>query len=205
MSSVQIAQIRAATRAEGPGKRVALWTQGCSIRCRGCFNPHLWESDSNKEHPVSFVIKSIEEMLALETEVEGLSFLGGEPFNQAGALAQIARYFRTQGYSITTFTGFTYETLLAQSQLDTAIAALLAETDLLIDGPFIENRLDEQRPWLGSTNQRYLFLTDKYSMKDIEAHVDSVEVTVTDSGEVLINGWAPLARLQALTNALPME
>jgi anaerobic ribonucleoside-triphosphate reductase activating protein len=205
MTSIQIAQIRTATRAEGPGKRLALWTQGCSLKCHGCFNPHLWNSDESKERDVSEVISEIEMQLATEPDVEGLSFLGGEPFNQAAALAEIAHYFRELGYSLTTFTGFTYDSLLSQSKLNHSFRKLLSVTDLLIDGPFIENRLDEVRPWLGSTNQKYRFLTSRYSMKDIESSTDSIEVTVNEKGEVLINGWASIEQVKSLTDALMVE
>lgn len=205
MTSIQIAQIRTATRAEGPGKRLALWTQGCSLKCHGCFNPHLWMSDKSKERDVSEVITQIEMQLATEPDIEGLSFLGGEPFNQAGALAEIGHYFRGLGYSLTTFTGFTYESLLSQSKLNHDFRKLLSEIDLLIDGPFIENRLDKLRPWLGSTNQQYRFLTDRYSMKDIDSSADSIEITVDETGEVLINGWASIEQVKSLTEALMVE
>jgi anaerobic ribonucleoside-triphosphate reductase activating protein len=205
MTSIQIAQIRTATRAEGPGKRLALWTQGCSLKCHGCFNPHLWISDESKERDVSVVISEIEMQLATEPDVEGLSFLGGEPFNQAGALAEIGHYFRGLGYSLTTFTGFTYEALLSQSRQNHSFLKLLSETDLLIDGPFIEKRIDRARPWLGSTNQKYRFLTNRYSMKDIDSSTDSVEITVDESGGVLINGWAPIEQVKSLTVALMVE
>jgi anaerobic ribonucleoside-triphosphate reductase activating protein len=205
MTSIKIAQIRAATRAEGPGKRLALWTQGCSLKCHGCFNPHLWISDESKERDVSEVISEIEMQLATEPDVEGLSFLGGEPFNQAGALAEIGHYFRGLGYSLTTFTGFTYDSLLSQSKLNHSFCKLLSVTDLLIDGPFLENRIDEVRPWLGSTNQKYRFLTSRYSMKDIDSSTDSIEITVNERGEVLINGWAFIEQVKSLTDALMVE
>ena len=205
MTTIQIAQIKTATRAEGPGKRLALWTQGCSLRCHGCFNPHLWMSDKSKEREISAVISQIEIQLATEPDVQGLSFLGGEPFNQAGALAEIGHYFRGQGYSLTTFTGFTYDSLLSQSKLNHSYRELLSETDLLIDGPFIEKRVDKARPWLGSTNQKYRFLTDRYSMKDIDLSADSLEITVDENGGVLINGWASMDQVKLLTDALMVE
>ena len=205
MTTIQIAQIRSATRAEGPGKRLALWTQGCSLKCHGCFNPHLWISDESKVRDVSEVISEIEMQLATEPDVEGLSFLGGEPFNQAGALAEVGHYFRGLGYSLTTFTGFTYDSLLSQSKRNHSFRKLLSVTDLLIDGPFIENRLDKVRPWLGSTNQKYRFLTNRYSMKDIYSSTDSIEITVNERGEVLINGWASIEQVKSLTDAVMVE
>jgi organic radical activating enzyme len=143
--------------------------------------------------------------VATEPDVEGLSFLGGEPFNQAGALAEIGHYFRGLGYSLTTFTGFTYEALLSQSRQNHSFRELLSETDLLIDGPFIEKRIDKARPWLGSTNQKYRFLTDRYSIKDIDSSIDSVEITVDESGRVLINGWASIEQVKSLTDAIMVE
>jgi anaerobic ribonucleoside-triphosphate reductase activating protein len=175
------------------------------LKCHGCFNPHLWIQDKSKERDVAQVISQIEVALGTEPDVEGLSFLGGEPFNQAEALAEIANYFHGLGYSLTTFTGFTYESLLSQSKLRPGFSRLLSETDLLIDGPFIEDRLDRSRPWLGSTNQKYRFLTDRYSMKDIDSSADAIEITIDETGEILLNGWASTEQVKSLTELIMVE
>jgi anaerobic ribonucleoside-triphosphate reductase activating protein len=205
MRTLQVAQIRPATRAEGPGKRLALWTQGCSLRCHGCFNPHLWDPDPSKNRKVNDVLMEIERRLAEDPEIEGISFLGGEPFNQAGALAELAAYFQSKSKSIVTFSGFTYNSLVIQGESDSGVSALLAHTDLLIDGPFLQEKVDEDRPWLGSTNQQYIFLTNRYSMKDIEINQDKVEITIEPNGEIHVNGWAPLGSIERLTKSILME
>ena len=202
MKTVQISRILAGTRAEGPGKRVAIWSQGCSIRCSGCFNPHLWEPDPSKNRFTSDVISQIETLIDDDPEIEGISFLGGEPFNQAEPFGEIAEYFQKRSMSIMTFSGFTYDALQLQSKSKSGIEKLLNQTDLLVDGPFIQEKLDLSRPWLGSTNQRYLFLTNRYSMLDIVISQDKLEITIQEDGELFINGWASVMNIEKLTDLI---
>ena len=75
----------ASTTAEGPGLRSALWVQGCSVHCPGCFNPQLWaEMGGRVENPADLAERFVAD--ALSAGVEGITLLGGEPFDQAAAL-----------------------------------------------------------------------------------------------------------------------
>jgi anaerobic ribonucleoside-triphosphate reductase activating protein len=89
--------------------------------------------------------------------VKGLTLSGGEPFQQAGEMAELARRAREKGYHVTTYTGYRYEELAAMAQADAgAIDALLAATDLLVDGPFIAAAKDIALRFRGSANQRLI-------------------------------------------------
>src|SRR5687768_8746828 len=145
------------TRAEGPGARYALWVQGCSIRCPGCCNPHFFEADGGADVPISTIL---EELRAARPQLEGVTFLGGEPFEQAASLARIAAGARDMGLGVMTFTGYWLESLRARRDL--TIDALLAATDLLVDGPFEAQRPERRRRWAGSENQRFHYLTARY-------------------------------------------
>jgi anaerobic ribonucleoside-triphosphate reductase activating protein len=103
---------------------------------------------------VDVLFKQIQEQ---KETIEGVTFLGGEPFEQAEALSYIAQKVQCMGLSVLTFTGYKYETLLGLNNKH--VNKLLANTDLLIDGEFQEQNLDYSRPWVGSSNQRYLLLT----------------------------------------------
>src|SRR5690606_38213583 len=88
--------------------------------------------------------------------------LGGEPFAQAEALADVARRVREQaGLSAMVFTGYTLEQLRAAQRPDWD--ALLGATDLLVDGLYVREQFETRRRWIGSANQRAHFLTDRYA------------------------------------------
>jgi len=180
------------TRAEGPGMRFTLWVQGCRNACPGCYSTALWDPNGGCEHSVGDVIRQIRET----NGIEGVTFLGGEPMEQAAELAQIAAQARQIGLSVLTFTGLTYEQLLEER--DPNRLALLKNTDLLIDGPYVKELHDTSRPWVGSKNQRYLFLTDRYSMEDIEKCRNRVEFRLDKNGILRLNGMGDFAALEEI-------
>lgn len=192
--AIKIGTVLPRTAAEGPGYRFAVWVQGCSIRCDGCFNPHFWSSSGGSESTPSDLADDV-----LREDVEGVTLLGGEPFEQADVLAEFAGLVRAEGLSVMTFTGFTREHL-ESSRAPRGAAELLRQTDLLIDGPYIAEAPDRTRPWVGSRNQGFHFLTDRY--RGLEARLsmirDRVEVRITPAGEVQVNGWATIDQLDEL-------
>ena len=164
------------TKVEGPGLRYCIWTQGCSRHCRGCQAVHTWS------HTGGILLKTddiIEDILRQEG-IEGVTFLGGEPFEQERALALIAKAVKEAGLSVLTFTGNLYE--------EVKDTELVKYTDLLIDGAFEIDKLDYSRPWCGSSNQIYHFLTDRYNEEIFTKYKNKVEVNISESGSVFING-----------------
>lgn len=193
---IRVARVVPETVAEGPGNRFALWMQGCTIRCPGCFNPQYWTSRGGTE-------MSAAELFAMipERRVEGVTLLGGEPFEQAAALAPFTRLVQDAGLTVMSFTGYTLEQLEARAAAgDTATEQLLAATDLLIDGPFIREDLDHERPWVGSRNQGFHTLTPRYSHLQgaWQQLPDRLEITVAADGTTAVNGWADSETLDAL-------
>ena len=182
------------THAEGPGARFALWVQGCSIRCAGCCNPHLFDAEAGQPMAVGEVLAQIVEV---RDQIEGITLLGGEPFEQAAPLAELARETRALGLSVMTFSGYRLEELLARRSPGTL--ALLAETDLLVDGRYEASLPETERRWAGSTNQRFHYLSARYSPGIERAgpgEVDrTVEVRLGADGTVAINGWPALVHL----------
>lgn len=78
------------------------------------------------------------------------------------------------------------------------VAELLEATDLLVDGPFLVSRPDISRPWVGSTNQGFHFLTPRYSVDALIDVPDALEVRVSADGVVSINGWAESSDVDAV-------
>jgi len=176
------------TRVEGPGARYAVWVQGCSIRCPGCCNPRLFDPGLGSIVPVDTLLAEVEEA---SPAIEGLTVLGGEPFDQAAAVARLAASTRALGLSVMVFTGYTVEELRARG--DDAVEALLRATDVLVDGRYEAARPERRRRWVGSENQRFHYLTARYS-PEIElppprAPLREVEVRIAADGRVQANGW----------------
>jgi hypothetical protein len=107
-------------------------------------------------------------------ELEGISILGGEPFEQAAACARLARRARDPAQSVVTYSGYTASASLRASTLP-EVQALLAATDLLIAGPYIADARNDGRGWHGSTNQELVFLTSRYN-KEIRVQFDALDV-----------------------------
>lgn len=196
---VVVARVVERTIAEGPGERTAIWVQGCSVRCPGCFNPHLWTLRGGEHVPVHELVAVV-----VDAGTSGVTFLGGEPFDQAAALQHVAAGVRAAGRSVMTFTGYEYETLLDLSGHRPDVAGLLTHTDLLVDGPYLADQPDPARPWVGSTNQRFHFLSARHPelRPAVETTPDRLEVTVRADGMVEVNGWASSDMLDALLDGV---
>jgi anaerobic ribonucleoside-triphosphate reductase activating protein len=183
---LRVATIVDDTEAEGPGRRFALWVQGCTIRCPGCCNPEMFVADRG-------TVTTIDELAGRLDRagpgIEGVSILGGEPFEQAGGCAAFARAARAQGKTVMVYSGYT----LAEIRARPDSSELLAACDLLVDGRYDRERPEPPPPlgrrWIGSTNQGVHYLTAAYSAEDPQMHTaNTVEVHWRD-GQLLINGW----------------
>jgi anaerobic ribonucleoside-triphosphate reductase activating protein len=112
---------------------------------------------------VAEVLRQVEEAHVAHG-VEGVTLLGGEPLAHAAGAAALARALRERGLTVMVFSGFTLEE--ARRLPDPAVAELLALTDILVDGPYLRDQPDTTRRWIGSTNQRIHFLSDRYRADD---------------------------------------
>jgi anaerobic ribonucleoside-triphosphate reductase activating protein len=188
MALLNIANQIACTEVEGPGRRFALWVQGCTLRCSGCCNPALFPLLPRRIVDSAAVSADVEEARQRHG-IEGLTFLGGEPMLQARGLAEVAQAARRIGLSVMLFTGYRREELEAMDL--PGARDLVAATDLLVDGRFVEDDSDPVRNWVGSANQRFHFLTDRYA-SGIEydtAFSRAIEIRVTTESRVKMNGW----------------
>jgi anaerobic ribonucleoside-triphosphate reductase activating protein len=174
------------TEAEGPGRRCALWFQGCPLRCPGCCNPEMLSFEGGRQVPGSEIVDWI--VAARKKEgIEGLTLLGGEPFAHATSAAGLARATRSLGLSVMVFSGYTLEEI--RGLPDPAAVELLALTDLLIDGRYELDLPDTRRRWIGSTNQRIHFLTDRYRMDDACWNKKNTLEIRLDADGLSVNGF----------------
>ncbi len=122
-----------------------------------------------------------------EDDIEGISLIGGEPVLQAEGVAELAEKCQEIGLSVLLFTGYRYEDLSAMDNHH--VARLLKNTDVFVDGEFIEALYDEERDWVGSKNQRVIFLSERYKAGIEYANgVHSTEIRISGD-KIGINGW----------------
>ena len=146
--SLRVAGVIEESIVDGPGIRFVLFLQGCRLRCPGCQNPQTWDFDGGTLVPSDEVLARIRE----NPLVHGVTFSGGEPFEQAASLLPLAKELKAQGYHLMAFSGFTLEQLVQKPEC----RALLEQLDLLVDGPFIEAQKSLDLRFRGSRNQRIL-------------------------------------------------
>lgn len=188
MNWLNLASWLPCTEVEGPGKRAALWVQGCDKRCVGCCNPGYLKII---EREIIHTNTMIDRLLAAHEEwgLEGVTFLGGEPFLQAQGLAAVAEGVSHAGLSVMVFTGYTMGELNELNLHGTQ--ALLKWTDVIVDGPYQSSSPDRTRNWVGSTNQQFHYLTNRYS-ESIEGSTlpdRAMEWRISDDGRIVVNGW----------------
>lgn len=187
---IDIYKILENTTVEGPGNRFCIWTQGCKRHCSECWAKETWAFGVGKKYSVEKLFSMIKLQSSL---IEGVTFLGGEPFEQAKELAKLSRLIKSLGLSIVCFTGYTIEELKEKNDED--INSFLNSIDLLIDGEFEKEKYDLSRPWVGSSNQRYLFLTDFYTPEQIKKYKNKIEVRINQNGKVEINGMGDFSSI----------
>jgi anaerobic ribonucleoside-triphosphate reductase activating protein len=169
--------------ANGPGRRFAVWFQGCTLRCPGCYNPATHSTEANG-------VATIEELLSrVEDEgrkIDGVSITGGEPFEQPLALLTLARGLRERfSLSLLVFSGYTLEEIRCRPLGRETLACI----DVLIDGRYSESkRLG--RSLRGSSNKRIHLLSDRHTLDEVEAAPEA-EIMVDPQGRIAISGIDP--------------
>lgn len=136
---------------DGPGRRSVIQTAGCSIRCEGCFTPQTWAVQNGKRVPISSIVK---EIVAHREDQDGVTILGGEPFDQPESVAELVSSLKNHCLHITVYSGYTIKQLIQKRR--SAIDYILTHIDILIDGPFISNEREGAGEYRGSRNQRLI-------------------------------------------------
>ncbi len=154
--------------ANGLGIRTSLFVSGCTHRCKGCFNSEAWDFNYGKPFDDKIqqdIINSLKNGF-----VDGLSLLGGEPFepsNQKALLPFLQRVKReVEGVNIWCYTGYLFdEELLKDSSAKTEDTLKILELiDVLVDGRFMEDKKNLMLKFRGSSNQRIIDV--KKSLKE---------------------------------------
>ena len=194
MSELNLAGFLPRSDANGPGTRAVVWVQGCPIRCKGCFNRSSWSFSP----AVSITSRELADRILSVQGIDGVTFSGGEPFAQAGPLADVAEQVRQAGLTVVTYSGYTSRQI--KRSRDTGWTRLLAATDLLIAGPYRAD-LACSTPFIGSANQQVIPLTERIALQpEFLQHRkgETVEFTITPDGTVTTSGFPPQSMVKQM-------
>ncbi|MFU0800598.1 MAG: anaerobic ribonucleoside-triphosphate reductase activating protein [Xylanivirga thermophila] len=148
---LQIAGFLDNSLVNGEGLRFVVFVSGCRHNCDGCHNREMQDFQYGKRMDVGDILKKIEDNMPL---IKGVTFSGGEPFEQAEALHELALKIKEKGLDIWCYTGYKIEDIINSG--DDKKIALLKEVDILVDGKFDKNLVDNPLKYTGSSNQRII-------------------------------------------------
>lgn len=135
---------------DGPGIRFVIFTQGCPHGCKGCHNPQTHDFSGGRDESIEKIVSMIDSNPLLK----GVTLSGGEPFMQAKKLVKLLNKINNKELNVITYTGFTYEELIAKADDVNGYMELLKASDILIDGKFELDKKQEGLKFRGSSNQR---------------------------------------------------
>ena len=134
---------------DGPGLRLTIFTQGCLHHCPGCHNPQTHDPEGGSWADTEDILAAAENPL-----LDGITLSGGDPFLQPVPCLALAEGAHKIGLNVWTYTGYTWEALWEENAPEKI--ALLKETDVLVDGPFLLAERSLELRFCGSRNQRLI-------------------------------------------------
>jgi anaerobic ribonucleoside-triphosphate reductase activating protein len=179
----------------GPGRRAAIWLQGCSIRCPGCVSRDTW-APATSTTQIASVVDWAEGQV--DDGLTGITVSGGEPLEQAeqllALLADLRSRPRLADKDVLLYTGYAYSAVSRRHQ------AVLALVDAIISGPYVSSRPSRHR-WMGSGNQALTLLTERARERFAEPAGPRQLQVSADGGKIWMTGIpdrGDLERLRAL-------
>lgn len=171
----------------GPGARIGIWVAGCRLDCPGCLAPELRDRSAGRPVPARALGRRLR---ALARGHDGVTLSGGEPFDQAEALARaLDELGRPPSFDVMSYSGYTLDELRSggEERLD-----LLSRVDVLVDGRF-RLELPTKKLWRGSANQEMRLLTPRAERyrRFLDAECDGkrrVHMRVCEDGTVHVIG-----------------
>lgn len=164
----------------GPGERWVLWVQGCTLGCKGCWNSNTW---SNKKGSIRSIDSLAEEINLSRNKIEGITILGGEPLQQPEATLSLIKRAKAMNLTVMLYTGYEeheYTQLMRQCH---------EMSDLVIGGRYIQSLREPGLRWRGSTNQKIISPTGRYTPEEFEEW-EEVEVIIDhETGQVTVTGY----------------
>ena len=180
----------------GPGMRIGIWAQGCTLKCRDCLSPSLQGAEGGRTIQLKNLCHQIERVSG---HYDGITISGGEPFEQYEALMFFCTFIKMQtDLSIYIFSGYRLEELL----LHHSDRMFLTNTDFLLDGRY-DVRRHEDKNARGSSNQRLYRISNEQAIEETECFSSNkMSVAVLDSGNVFMSGIPKKEDLNSIKNSL---
>lgn len=150
---IRLAGIIENSISNGEGIRKVIFAQGCKHHCKGCFNPSTHDFNGGYECDTDKIVERINN----DYMIDGVTFSGGDPFEQAEAFAEIAKKINPE-LDIWCYTGYTLQELLDKANEKPEWVDLLTSIDVLVDGRFEEDKKDRNLKFKGSSNQNIIQL-----------------------------------------------
>lgn len=186
---MNIAHIEEHSFIYGPNCRFVIWVQGCSIRCKGCWNIEMWAFEDK-------IILSVQDLLRkIDNEkefIDGITLIGGEPLDQFEEVTELLIECRKLGLSTMLFTGYEMKEI-AENQM----TSILDNLDILITGRYDKKKRTMNHQWIGSTNQEIHYLTAQYN-NYTNLNTNYVEISIDNFGKMEILGFPDENLLKAL-------
>lgn len=173
---MQIDRIYFPVKTLGYGKRIGIWTIGCTHGCPQCSNPELWAKDNSKDISISEIIECVNQV----KEADGVTITGGDPFEQPDSLLLLVEALRESGYrDIIVYSGYTYDELLKKGKIEREI---LENIGILVDGLYKDD-LNDNKSIRGSSNQRIIILDDTLSdrYRDVENWERETQIVMSNN------------------------
>ena len=165
-NKIKISGIVKESTVDGPGFRYVVFTQGCPHHCKGCHNPQTHSFDGGSYIDIDTILEDVKKNHLLR----GVTISGGEPFMQAKKIAKLLSKIDRKKLSTIVYTGFLYEDLLNNANENNGYMDLLKQADLLIDGKFEEDLMDENLLFRGSSNQRVIKCKESVESGNLQLH-----------------------------------
>ena len=151
-AQLKIAGVVRESIVDGPGIRFVVFTQGCSHRCPGCHNPQTHDPEGGNWIDTDRILEEIDKNPILK----GVTFSGGEPFEQPRAMAELAKGVMERDLDLVSYSGYTFEELLEMAEEDEDVRYIIEHCRMIIDGRFQLENKTLALPFRGSTNQRLI-------------------------------------------------
>tara|TARA_B100000767_G_scaffold105905_1_gene101674 strand:+ start:2695 stop:3303 length:609 start_codon:yes stop_codon:yes gene_type:complete len=185
---MQVAEVIYSSQIYGPGKRTVLWLQGCSIQCDHCWNDELWSFKGGIKKSPAQMIEA-----AIQSGDDGFTLLGGEPLDQAPAVAHFIMQVQSAGFDVVLYTGYELH------ELSTPQKKCVQMSDIVIHGRYVHELRSENLLWRGSTNQEILINNSKFSGLDL-SEKRQVEIHLNEIGHVKVVGYPTPELLQSIAS-----
>lgn len=167
--TIRLAGIIKESVVDGKGIRYVLFSQGCTHNCKNCFNPETHSFTGGKLYDMDEIIEDIKK----HPLHRGVTFSGGDPFEQADKFSYIAKSVKELGLNIWSYTGYTFEYILAHIEERESWKDYLKYIDVLVDGPYEDDKRDLSLAFRGSRNQRIIDVQSSLSAgKAVELNLD---------------------------------